>query len=52
LESAAYQLTGRHYPIILNMAEAWQHIRRSATPDDLICITGSFFLAGEMRKLL
>ncbi len=30
-------------------AEAWAAVRRVATPDDLICITGSFFLASEMR---
>ena len=52
LESAAFQLTGRHYPVFPNPAEAWNHLRQSAAPDDLICITGSFFLAGEMRKLL
>ncbi|MGA2798343.1 MAG: folylpolyglutamate synthase/dihydrofolate synthase family protein [Thermoguttaceae bacterium] len=52
LESTAYKLTGRHYPVFINPAEAWNHLRQSAAPDDLICITGSFFLAGEMRKLL
>ena len=52
LEAGAYKLTSRHYPIFANPAEAWQHIRQAAKPDDLICITGSFFLAGEMRKLL
>ena len=31
-------------------AEAWQIVRRSASADDLICITGSFFLAAEMRQ--
>ncbi len=30
-------------------AEAWDAVRRMATPNDLICITGSFFLASEMR---
>jgi dihydrofolate synthase/folylpolyglutamate synthase len=30
-------------------ADAWAAARRMATPDDLICITGSFFLASEMR---
>jgi dihydrofolate synthase / folylpolyglutamate synthase len=30
-------------------AEAWAAAGRMATPDDLICITGSFFLASEMR---
>ena len=28
---------------------AWQEVRQKAAPDDLICITGSVFLAGELR---
>jgi dihydrofolate synthase/folylpolyglutamate synthase len=31
---------------------AWQAAKALATPDDLICITGSFFLAAEMRELI
>jgi dihydrofolate synthase/folylpolyglutamate synthase len=30
--------------------EAWNIIQRIATPEDLVCITGSFFLAAEMRR--
>jgi dihydrofolate synthase/folylpolyglutamate synthase len=33
-------------------AAAWEEARRMAGPDDLICVTGSVFLAGEMRPLL
>ena len=33
-------------------AEAWEAAQHMAGPDDLICITGSVFLAGEMRPLL
>jgi dihydrofolate synthase/folylpolyglutamate synthase len=33
-------------------AEAWHAARALAGPDDLICITGSVFLAGELRPLL
>ena len=33
-------------------AAAWQAARRMAGVDDLICISGSVFLAGEMRPLL
>ncbi len=33
-------------------AAAWEAARAAAGPDDLICITGSVFLAGEMRTLL
>jgi dihydrofolate synthase/folylpolyglutamate synthase len=30
-------------------AEAWEIARESAEADDLICVTGSFFLAAELR---
>ncbi len=33
-------------------AEAWDIVHRLATPDDLICVTGSFFIAAEMRRQL
>jgi len=31
-------------------ADAWNAACRLAGPDDLICVTGSFFLAAEMRR--
>jgi len=31
---------------------AWQHCDTIVTPDDLVCITGSFFLAAEMRHMV
>jgi dihydrofolate synthase/folylpolyglutamate synthase len=33
-------------------AEAWHAARDAAGPDDLVCVTGSVFLAGELRPLL
>jgi dihydrofolate synthase / folylpolyglutamate synthase len=33
-----------------NPAAAWQKATELATPEHLICITGSFFLAAEMRR--
>jgi dihydrofolate synthase/folylpolyglutamate synthase len=33
-------------------ADAWHAARAAAEPDDLICVTGSVFLAGELRPLL
>jgi dihydrofolate synthase/folylpolyglutamate synthase len=33
-------------------SEAWRAARQSAKPDDLICVTGSFFIAAELRHLL
>ncbi len=31
---------------------AWQKYQAIATPDQLVCITGSFFLAAEMRAII
>ncbi len=33
-------------------AEAWQLIQKLVSADDLICVTGSFFLAAEMRQAI
>jgi dihydrofolate synthase/folylpolyglutamate synthase len=33
-------------------AEAWRAARANAGPEDIICITGSVYLAGELRSLL
>jgi dihydrofolate synthase/folylpolyglutamate synthase len=33
-------------------AGAWQHIQQSALPGEIVCITGSFFLAAELRHLV
>jgi dihydrofolate synthase/folylpolyglutamate synthase len=33
-------------------AAAWQEARAAAGPEDLICVAGSVFLAGELRPLL
>ncbi|MDH3717914.1 MAG: bifunctional folylpolyglutamate synthase/dihydrofolate synthase [Planctomycetota bacterium] len=30
----------------------WQAVRRVAPPDGLICVTGSFFIAAEMRQVI
>src|SRR5262249_27566555 len=32
--------------------QAWHTARAAASADDLICVTGSVFLAGELRPLL
>jgi dihydrofolate synthase/folylpolyglutamate synthase len=32
--------------------EAWQHLASTTGPDELLCITGSFFIAAELRRLL
>jgi dihydrofolate synthase/folylpolyglutamate synthase len=33
-------------------AEAWETARSLASSDDLVCVTGSFFLAAELRPLM
>ncbi|NQU19749.1 MAG: bifunctional folylpolyglutamate synthase/dihydrofolate synthase [Candidatus Nealsonbacteria bacterium] len=50
--SIARELTGRQYDVVADPSDALSQIRRSAGPDDLICITGSFFIAAELRRQL
>ncbi|HEV3117475.1 MAG TPA: folylpolyglutamate synthase/dihydrofolate synthase family protein [Gemmataceae bacterium] len=40
------------YSLCETATDAWQAARASAAPEDLICITGSVFLAGELRPAL
>ncbi len=51
LQALAQQLTGNEYPAFAAPADAWAAAEQLATAEDLICITGSFFLAAEMRAL-
>ncbi|MCH8839858.1 MAG: bifunctional folylpolyglutamate synthase/dihydrofolate synthase [Planctomycetes bacterium] len=32
--------------------KAWQLVQATAAPDELVCITGSFFIAAELRRML
>jgi dihydrofolate synthase/folylpolyglutamate synthase len=52
LAEIAHELTGRRLATYSSPAEAWKIAVKNASPEDLICIAGSFFLAGEMRKIL
>jgi dihydrofolate synthase/folylpolyglutamate synthase len=52
LAGVAEKLTGRRYPVIADPAEAWREALREATAEDLVCATGSFFLAAEIRRQL
>jgi dihydrofolate synthase/folylpolyglutamate synthase len=52
LARMAFELTGREFPATVDTAQAWDLVRGLAGPEDLVCITGSFFLAGEMRGLV
>ena len=50
LEAAAIELTGRRRQVCPRPADAWEAVCRLATPEDLVCVTGSFFIAAEMRR--
>jgi dihydrofolate synthase / folylpolyglutamate synthase len=52
LAELAYQLSGRQFPIFADPAAAWSAVAPLAQPDDLICVTGSFFITAEIRRLL
>lgn len=44
------ELTDSEAELCATPAEAWAAVRRSAAPGDLIAVTGSFFIAAEMRN--
>jgi dihydrofolate synthase/folylpolyglutamate synthase len=46
------QVAGLPFTVREPALQAWQSARASAAPGDLICITGSVFLAGELRPHL
>ncbi len=52
LAALAFEIKGKRYPTFSFPAEAWAAAKKNATAKDLVCITGSFFLAGEMRRIV
>jgi dihydrofolate synthase/folylpolyglutamate synthase len=48
--AAARELTGRSYRVCAGPAEAWSEVRGRAGPEDLVCVTGSFFVAAQIRR--
>ncbi len=50
LRRLAAQLSDRPVVVCPEPALAWAEVERRAGPDDLICITGSFHIAAEMRS--
>lgn len=52
LQQMAEDLAGRRWPAFDEPAAAWDAARHSATAADLVCITGSFFLAAEMAEII
>ena len=49
LQRLGEELTGKRWPVYDELSAAWAAASRAAAPDEMICITGSFFLAAEMR---
>jgi len=49
IAAVASGLTDRELRTCDTPAEAWDEARRLASRDDLICVTGSFFTAAQMR---
>ncbi len=45
------ELYGKMAQVAPNLTEAMEIARRAVTKEDLICITGSFYLVGEAKKL-
>jgi dihydrofolate synthase/folylpolyglutamate synthase len=55
LRAASVTGNGPRRPVVhaaVRPTEAWRLARHVAQPNDLICITGSFFLAAEMRGII
>ncbi|MEO1995716.1 MAG: folylpolyglutamate synthase/dihydrofolate synthase family protein [Planctomycetaceae bacterium] len=52
LEQIGRQYGTAHVETAARPQQAWAAVERLAEPSDLICITGSFFLAAEMGGLL
>ena len=49
LAAAASAVSDRGFRVCASPAEAWDEARWLAAPEDLICVTGSFFTAAQMR---
>jgi dihydrofolate synthase/folylpolyglutamate synthase len=41
-----------HVHIVRTPRDAWLHVCQTAIPHERVCITGSFYLAAEMRRLV
>ena len=52
LDRIAEELAGRPRELHSTPVAAWRRALELAGQDDLICVTGSFFLAAELRSLI
>lgn len=52
LQRLAHRLCDRPVHAVAETTAAWRLAQRFAGPEDLICVTGSFFIAAELRDLI
>ena len=52
LQKAFSERSGKMSQVARNLGEALNIASRAVGKDDLICVTGSFFLVGEAKKFL
>lgn len=52
LVALATEQGANHFSCCDSPEHAWKTVRNAARPDSLICITGSFFIAAELRALV
>ena len=52
LSKLATSIDDRNYQRAKNPTDAWQLAQQTVGKSDLLCITGSFFIAAEMRELV
>ncbi|MEX0937510.1 MAG: folylpolyglutamate synthase/dihydrofolate synthase family protein [Pirellulales bacterium] len=50
LTKLATEVLGRRCTGVVDSIAAWEQTRSLVTPDDLLCVAGSFFLAAELRE--
>jgi dihydrofolate synthase/folylpolyglutamate synthase len=50
LETVAAMTGACNYRLANTPKEAWAAAAELATPEDLVCVAGSFYIAGEMRR--
>jgi dihydrofolate synthase/folylpolyglutamate synthase len=50
--AAAMAVAGREYEFRSDPIAAWNELRARTAPDDLLCATGSFFLAAQIRRMV
>jgi dihydrofolate synthase/folylpolyglutamate synthase len=50
--AAAGVIGGTSYPVCPDPLVAWNELRSRCGPEDLLCVTGSFFLAAEIRRIV